>query len=90
MWFILFRTFQSFETHQTVDPNVTNYGNSTTYGGSFYDPNAYAAPDPIYDGAGGDDFDNEPPLLEELGINPNHIMQKVKYRIICNYFLFQC
>lgn len=30
---------------------------------SYYDPNAYAAPDPIYDG-GNTDFDNEPPLLE--------------------------
>ena len=27
-------------------------------------------------GAGGDDFSNEPPLLEELGINPDHIVQK--------------
>ena len=25
---------------------------------------------------GGDDFSNEPPLLEELGINPDHILQK--------------
>ena len=24
----------------------------------------------------GDDFSNEPPLLEELGINPDHILQK--------------
>merc|ERR1711936_939213 len=27
-------------------------------------------------GPGGDDFSNEPPLLEELGINPDHIVQK--------------
>ena len=27
-------------------------------------------------GAGGEDFENEPPLLEELGINAEHILQK--------------
>lgn len=54
-----------------------NYANNTGFvGGSFYDPNAYATPDPGFGGVSGDDFDNEPPLLEELGINPNHIMQK--------------
>lgn len=54
-----------------------NYANNTGFGGgSFYDPNAYVTPDPAYGGVGGDDFENEPPLLEELGINPNHIMQK--------------
>lgn len=97
------RSFQTFDTNQTVDPGT--YGPSTAYT-SYYDPNAYAAPDPIYDG-GNSDFDNEPPLLEgilsfplftfllsiqfpwkpyrlnkinlftELGINPNHIFQKV-------------
>lgn len=56
------RNFQSFDTSQTVDPNAGTYAN-TAYAGSFYDPNAYAAPDPIYDGATSD-FDNEPPLLE--------------------------
>lgn len=56
------RNFQSFETHQGIDPNTSNYSNPA-YGGSFYDPNAYAAPDPVYDGASSD-FDNEPPLLE--------------------------
>lgn len=56
------RNFQSFETNQGIDPNTTNYTN-TAYGASYYDPNAYAAPDPVYDGATSD-FDNEPPLLE--------------------------
>ncbi|XP_031624680.1 protein YIPF5 [Contarinia nasturtii] len=64
--------FQSFDASQNVD--VSNFANAG-YTGSYYDPNAYAAPDPIYDGANSD-FDNEPPLLEELGINPNHILQK--------------
>lgn len=57
-----FRNFQSFETNQGVDPNPPNYGNAA-YSGSFYDPTAYAAPDPVYD-ATTSDFDNEPPLLE--------------------------
>lgn len=61
---VFFRNFQSFETNQPVDPNAPNYTTNTTYSGSFYDPNAYAPPDPIYDGTGGVDFDNEPPLLE--------------------------
>ena len=26
--------------------------------------------------SGGDEFENEPPLLEELGIHPEHIVQK--------------
>lgn len=65
-----------------------NYSNANTGSGgsamsSFYDPNAYA-PNPYeqdkqYKAAGGPtDFDDEPPLLEELGINPNHIFQKVR------------
>lgn len=69
-----FDTNPGFDTNQGVDPNPSNYGN-VGYGGSFYDPNAYAPPDPIYDPSTSD-FDNEPPLLEELGINPNHILQK--------------
>lgn len=55
-----YRNFQSFDASQNVD--ASNYGN-TGYTGSYYDPNAYAAPDPIYDGTGSE-FDNEPPLLE--------------------------
>lgn len=66
--FAIARNFQSFETSQSVDPNA--------YAGSFYDPNAYAAPDPVYDGVGSD-FDNEPPLLEGKIITNelNHITQ---------------
>lgn len=56
-----FRNFQSFEPTQGVDPNAGGYANAP-YAGSFYDPTAYAAPDPAaYDG---DDCENEPPLLE--------------------------
>lgn len=51
---------------------------------SFYDPNSYATnpyeQDKQYKPTGeATDFDDEPPLLEELGINPNHIFQKVKH-----------
>jgi len=56
----------------------------TSYAGSFYDPppNAYTGgiftplADNFESGGIGNEFDDEPPLLEELGINPNHIMQK--------------
>lgn len=57
-----YRNFQSFEVSQSVDPNPDNYANAG-YTNTYYDPTAYAAPDPIYDGATSD-FDNEPPLLE--------------------------
>lgn len=48
-------------------------------GGSFYDPNVYSHNDQYGSARAGDgtDFDDEPPLLEELEINPQHIMQKV-------------
>eukprot|EP00092_Neocalanus_flemingeri_P034985 GFUD01038069.1.p1 GENE.GFUD01038069.1~~GFUD01038069.1.p1 ORF type:complete len:283 (+),score=70.18 GFUD01038069.1:55-849(+) len=47
----------------------------TAYTGSMFIPDlqtppVYAAP------AGSSGFEDEPPLLEELGINPDHIMQK--------------
>ncbi|XP_073835284.1 yip1 domain-containing 1 [Musca autumnalis] len=82
--------FQNFENTPTnVPPNFDlNYPPNTNNTGmsSFYDPNAYA-PNP-YDqndkggykagggGNTGNEFEDEPPLLEELGINPNHIFQK--------------
>lgn len=71
-----------------MPPNFDMHSSNAGGGGamsSFYDPNAYAAPNPYEQdkqfktapGNAGTDFDNEPPLLEELGINPNHIFQKV-------------
>lgn len=62
IFFFLLRAFQTFEAPQLPDPNVGTYGNAN-FGSSYYDPNAYAAPDPVYDGTA-NDFDNEPPLLE--------------------------
>uniref|UniRef100_A0A1I8P2W5 Uncharacterized protein n=1 Tax=Stomoxys calcitrans TaxID=35570 RepID=A0A1I8P2W5_STOCA len=78
--------FQNFENTQTsVPPNYDlNYANTNSSGmSSFYDPSAYSQN--AYDqsdkrfkagGSVGNDFEDEPPLLEELGINPNHIFQK--------------
>jgi len=45
------------------------------YSGQFLNPNeaVYQAPPPA---TGSTDFEDEPPLLEELGINPDHIFQK--------------
>ncbi|XP_055375582.1 protein YIPF5 [Condylostylus longicornis] len=72
--------FQSFDNTQTTAPPNYN-GNYNIPGQSpmstFYDPNAYVTNDRYTAGAGGGtEFDDEPPLLEELGINPNHIFQK--------------
>ncbi|XP_034099924.1 protein YIPF5 [Drosophila nasuta] len=83
--------FQSFDnTQPSVPPNydAPGYNNAPNQGlGGFYDPTAYT--DNAYgqdksfnqtgaagNGAAGNEFDDEPPLLEELGINPNHIFQK--------------
>ncbi|XP_054269181.1 protein YIPF5 [Macrosteles quadrilineatus] len=43
------------------------------YTGSFYDPNAHDLPPTM----GGNEFDDEPPLLEELGIDPDQIGKKI-------------
>ena len=46
------------------------------YTGQMFIPDSQ--PPPSYGGTAGhtDGFEDEPPLLEELGINPDHIMQK--------------
>lgn len=89
---VIKRNFQNFENTQTsVPPNYDlNYPNTNNAGiSSFYDPNAYA-PNPYeqndkgFKATGsttGTEFEDEPPLLEELGINPNHIFQKVNRQI---------
>ncbi len=66
------------------DPTAANYSYNYNAGSndysaanqevsSFGDPTQFGGPSV---GAGEDDFANEPPLLEELGINPDHIVQK--------------
>ncbi|XP_069129311.1 protein YIPF5-like [Argopecten irradians] len=44
-------------------------------------PNAYSGPTGQ---RGGDNFDDEPPLMEELGINFDHITLKVRLLILIN------
>lgn len=47
----------------------------SVYGGQFLNPNASSFP-PTNMVSSGTDFEDEPPLIEELGINPDHIFQK--------------
>ncbi|KAL5278880.1 YIPF5 family protein [Megaselia abdita] len=74
--------FQTFDSTQSSVPPSTSYvspyRNPEAMGGSFYDPNAYNQSDQYASSRAGDgtDFDDEPPLLEELEINPQHIMLK--------------
>lgn len=81
--FLYFRNFQTFDNTQGSVPASTSYvspyRNPEAMGGSFYDPNAYNQSDQYASSRAGDgtDFDDEPPLLEELEINPQHIMLKV-------------
>lgn len=50
------------------------YDPNTAYTGDIYTPPLEKS---NYDAGGQVEFDDEPPLLEELGINPSHILQKV-------------
>merc|ERR1712136_37149 len=76
--------FQSFDyTQSAVNPSTVPepagmYSSAPApqpYTGQFLNPNEamYSAPEAT---SGSTDFDDEPPLLEELGINPDHIFQK--------------
>jgi len=58
----------------TFDPSYISPA-PQPYTGQFLNPNkaVYSAPEAV---SGSTDFDDEPPLLEELGINPDHIFQK--------------
>lgn len=56
-----------------MDTSSTYYGGQT-YTGSMFVPTSQ--PDAFSQQPGGSGFDDEPPLLEELGINPDHILQK--------------
>jgi hypothetical protein len=72
--------FQSFDSKSAVSGNIYEsnpYLNPTVpysgdvYGGSGQEVRDYNAP--------GGEFEDEPPLLEELGINPEFIVQKVSF-----------
>lgn len=58
---------QGYESSYIASPQ-------SAYGGQFLNPNASSFPTST--ASTGNEFDDEPPLLEELGINPDHIFQK--------------
>ncbi|XP_017786772.1 PREDICTED: uncharacterized protein LOC108569652 [Nicrophorus vespilloides] len=83
-------SFQSFEGGAENAATAATSSFSAE-GVNIYGANPYLNPTSHYDAgnmmtpndqesfvAGDDEFADEPPLLEELGINPDFIMQKVK------------
>jgi len=80
--------FQTFDAAPPVVADVNQpYSNipQNQFGGSFLDPSQTSSAGRYGQGdfgqqqgytGTGTDFDDEPPLLEELGINPQHIVQK--------------
>jgi len=66
----------SMTLHRRNNFGDASAGNSQ-HGGNLY-PNFMTPSDPYstVDQGGSDEFANEPPLLEELGIYPEHILQK--------------
>ena len=71
--------FQQFDYGQTSSVGGDQRGfmaQDSPYTGQMFVPDSQ--PPPSYGGHAGqtDGFEDEPPLLEELGINPDHIMQK--------------
>lgn len=63
--------------HQELDfQDTSQYENVSS---AIYDPTAYTPVDPtghFETGPSGNEYDDEPPLLEELGIDPDRIMEK--------------
>lgn len=55
--------------YNQYQPNTYNQ----PYSSGFYDPNAHQVPEKLES----NDFEDEPPLLEELGIDPAQIMKKI-------------
>ena len=52
------------------------YSEPGAYTGAMFVPGPAPGPDAYKAVAGGEQWQDEPPLLEELGINPDHILQK--------------
>ena len=76
----------SNENSPRNDPGVTgSFGNSSSYGmGSM---GGYS--NDTYDSIGGyDDYENEPPLLEELGVNFDHVFKYGVAIVVKNLFTF--
>lgn len=76
-------SFQTFDTSQPTSATENIYGSNPYLnpagpyggvGGEMYNPNQGTGA-PKY-GTSSGDFDDEPPLLEELGIKPEYIVQK--------------
>ncbi len=69
------------------DSYNASYGDNTSFGG-------YMTPAPVgahdFGGASDDEFANEPPLLEELGINLEHIVGYIFYAHVVqlHYYCF--
>ncbi|KAI6237845.1 hypothetical protein M3Y95_00307600 [Aphelenchoides besseyi] len=60
------------QSYNNYAGDQTNYGNQQNYSGNMFIPSVpQNAPQ-----QSNDDFENEPPLLEELGVNFDHIRQK--------------
>ncbi|XP_026476248.1 protein YIPF5-like [Ctenocephalides felis] len=67
---------QPLSNQNQMYPNVPFTPTENVYTGQVYDPNLMPKTDQYSHGGGGGEFDDEPPLLEELGINPDHILKK--------------
>lgn len=81
--------FQSFDASQSseasyagsslygANPYLDPAGVGSGYHGDIFTPSAPSADQPGFGNGGtSTEFEDEPPLLEELGINPDHIIQK--------------
>jgi len=62
--------------HGGQDTNPYLNTGEGAYTGSMFVPDSSPMPDSYKNVHGSSEWDDEPPLLEELGINPDHIMQK--------------
>lgn len=72
--------FVFHETNYDINKSEYDYSqfnqqipNQGQYSGNFYDPNAHDIPQQLEQ----NEFEDEPPLLEELGIDPDQIVKKI-------------
>ncbi|KAK4886552.1 hypothetical protein RN001_002823 [Aquatica leii] len=79
--------FQSFETAPSQQYGQSIYGENpylNLSSGEYGQGSAYVSDSK---GFSANEFDDEPPLLEELGINPDFIIQKVEFYFFSRFFL---
>ncbi|KDR21398.1 hypothetical protein L798_03175 [Zootermopsis nevadensis] len=63
----------------SANPYMDPLGEPSAYHGGVFTPSASSDSQPGFgNAASSSDFEDEPPLLEELGINPDHIIQKLQ------------